>query len=65
MGQGEGEIGQTVGAGEPEAGAGQAGNAPGEHILEVEVSLEELAKILGEELELPAIKPKGRKNLVS
>ena len=33
---------------------------PGGHILEVDVSLEELAAILGEELELPRIEPKGK-----
>ena len=65
VGQGEGDVGQVLGAGDSGDGAGQAGNAPGQHILEVEVSLEELARILGEELELPAIKRKGRKNIVS
>ncbi len=65
VGQGQGDVGQVIGAGEPEEGGGQAGNAPGEHLLEVEVTLEELAQILGEELELPAIVPKGRKNIVS
>ena len=35
-----------------------ASRAP--HILEVEVSLEELAEILGDELELPRIEPKGK-----
>ena len=39
---------------------GQAGDEPGEHVLEVEVTLDELAEILGEELELPRIEPKGR-----
>ena len=41
-----------------------AGDQPGEHILEVEVTLDELAKILGEELELPRIEPKGKSNVV-
>lgn len=65
VGQGEGEVGQVLGSGEPEDGSGRAGNAPGEHILEVEVSLEELARILGEELELPAIQRKGKKRIVT
>ena len=65
VGQGDGDVGQPIGAGEPEEGPGQAGDAPGEHILEVEVSLEDLAKILGEELELPDIRHKGRKQIVS
>ncbi len=57
VGQGEGEAGQ------PEAGdaTGQAGESPGEHVLEVEVSLEELARILGEELALPRIEPRGKR----
>ena len=59
-----GGVGQGEGEGEGE-GAGQAGNAPAEHILEVDVSFEELANILGEELELPRIQPKGNKNVDS
>lgn len=64
VGQGEGEVGKVLGA-EPQDGPGQAGNQPGQHILEVEVSLEELAKILGEELELPRIQRKGRKEIIT
>ena len=44
-------------------GKGQAGSDPGAHILEVDVSLEELAAILGDELELPRIEPKGKANI--
>ncbi len=47
----------------PSGGQGKAGSEPGAHILEVEVSLEELAAILGEELELPRIEPKGKANI--
>lgn len=50
VGQGEGEGGE---------GQGEAGEEEGRHSLEVEVSMEELAEILGEELELPRIKPRG------
>lgn len=64
VGQGEGEPGQPV-EGEAESGQQKAGNLPGEHILEVEVSLEELAEILGEELELPKIEPKGSQEILS
>lgn len=60
VGQGEGEAGQPVPGQE---GGGQPGEESGEHSLEVDVSLEELAKILGEELELPNIEPKGRQHL--
>lgn len=66
VGQGEGEPGDPVGPSEQgEDGQGQAGNDPGEHALEVDVPLEELAAILGEALELPRIQPRGSKNLVS
>ena len=45
-------------------GTGQAGSDPGQHMLEVDVSLEELAAILADELELPRIEPKGKANIV-
>lgn len=63
--QGEGEPGTPIGKGQgDQPGQGQAGDQPGGHILEVDVSLEELAEMLGEELELPNIEPKGDSNLV-
>ncbi|MFQ5651359.1 MAG: DUF444 family protein [bacterium] len=65
VGQGEGAIGTPIGTGDNEAGTGQAGDAPGKHILEVDISLEELAQMLGEELELPHIEPRGKKNIKS
>lgn len=65
VGQGEGDQGTPIGAGEPEPGSGEAGNMPGQHALEVDVNLQELAEILGEELELPNIQPKGKKNIVT
>lgn len=68
MGQGEGQPGDPVdGQGEgQEPGQGQeAGSEAGNKELEVELSLEELASILGEELELPNIEPKGKKTLQS
>ena len=45
--------------------AGQGRRQPGEHILEVELSLDELAQILGEELELPRIEPKGKQRIIA
>ena len=63
VGQGEGEPGDEVG--QPGQGSGEAGEGEGEHVLEVEVSLEELAKILGEELELPRIEPRGKKQITA
>jgi hypothetical protein len=55
VGQGEGEAGEAVGQ--------EPGEDEGSHDLEVEVSLEELAQILGEELALPRIKPRGTQQI--
>jgi uncharacterized sporulation protein YeaH/YhbH (DUF444 family) len=59
--------GQGVGQGDGKGDAeGQkAGNEPGQHILEAEFTIEELATMLGEALELPRIRPKGRDELDS
>jgi len=68
VGEGEGNEGDALGQAVPgEGGEGgrQAGDLSGEHPLEVDFSLEELARILGEELELPRIRPRGRKVLQS
>jgi uncharacterized protein len=40
-----------------------AGSQAGEHTLEVDISLQELADILGSELKLPHIKNKNKKNI--
>jgi sporulation protein YhbH len=67
VGQGDGEAGDPVG-GESEEdgdGSGQAGKDAGEHGLEVDVTLDELADILGEELELPAIENKGKSRIIA
>ncbi len=61
--QGDGNPGDPLTQGE--GGDGQAGNLPGYHIREVELTLEELAEILGEELELPNIEPRGKKEIIS
>jgi uncharacterized protein len=64
VGQGKGDVGDPIG-GKPQDGDGsdQAGDQPGGHILEVELSMQEMAEILGEELELPRIEPKGKNNI--
>jgi sporulation protein YhbH len=65
-GQGDGQSGDSVQQGQPQPGQGQqAGEQEGAKELEVELSAIELAKILGEELELPNIEPKGKKQLES
>ncbi len=63
VGQGKGEVGDAVQPGQGEPGEGEAGNQEGQHSLEVDVSLQELAQILGEELQLPNIENKGKKNI--
>jgi uncharacterized sporulation protein YeaH/YhbH (DUF444 family) len=63
VGQGEGQPGQQVDG--DEAGIGPGGTEPGQHILEVDITLDELADILGEELQLPRIQPKGKHSLTS
>ena len=65
VGQGEGQEGDVLGAGDPQDGEGNAGSKPGQHILEVDVPITELAKILGEELELPKIEPRGSKRNIA
>jgi sporulation protein YhbH len=61
VGQGDGQAGDAVDAQGQDAG--QAGEQAGQHVLEVDVTLQDLAKILGEELELPNIEPRGTKTL--
>lgn len=67
VGQGDGGEGDEVakkGEGEGQGdGAGEAGELAGEHVMEVEVELEELARMMGEELELPRIQPRGHKTI--
>lgn len=63
VGQGEGELGTPLGSDGDAGGQGEAGDAPGHHIREVELSIQELAELMGEELELPRIEPKGSKSL--
>jgi sporulation protein YhbH len=63
VGQGDGEEGTVIAGGGEQQGKGEAGSDPGAHILEVEVSIEELAAILGDELALPRIEPKGKANI--
>jgi uncharacterized sporulation protein YeaH/YhbH (DUF444 family) len=66
VGQGPGKKGDAVDAQEGQGeGEGSAGEHPGYHIMEVEVELAELAEMLGRELELPFIQPRGRKDLAA
>jgi sporulation protein YhbH len=63
VGQGEGNPGDPVAIDPDAEGSSEAGSEPGEHILEVEMTIEELAEIMAEELELPNIEPRGKKNI--
>ena len=64
VGQGPGDVGTPIGrSGDGEPGRA-AGEAPGHHILEVELTMDDLAQILGEGLALPRIEPKGRANII-
>jgi hypothetical protein len=66
VGQGEGEVGQQLGPGSVQPGDGhKAGQGEGDHALEVDVSLDELAAILGEELQLPNIERRGKEQVVA
>jgi len=67
VGQGDGQPGDTLGEGQAgdQPGQGEAGDKPGDHTLETEVTLEELAEILGEELQLPRIEPKGQAKVMT
>lgn len=57
----EDQVGEGKGSGK----GPKAGDKPGDHYIEVDVTMDELAKMLGEELELPNIKPKGKKQIQS
>ncbi len=65
VGQGEGDVGDVLGSDKGEGGGKKAGEDPGEHLLEVDVTLDELARILGEELELPNIEPRGQNRILT
>ncbi len=65
VGVGPGQPGQPLTQPQEGEGEPQAGDSPGGHILEVDLTMEELADILGEELALPRIEPRGKKNVLT
>ncbi|MCG5056195.1 MAG: DUF444 family protein [Myxococcales bacterium] len=66
VGQGQGNVGDPLDQGQPgQSGQGKAGDQAGEHVLEVELSMDELAQIMGEELRLPRIEPKGKERIIT
>src|SRR5262245_51395563 len=63
QGQGGSKIGDVVGQEAPGQGQGkgkQAGDIPGIDYYEAEITIDELAAMLFEDLGLPFLKPKGR-----
>lgn len=64
IGQGDGNFGQPDEK-EKIRQSQPGGNAPGNHQLEAEFSLKELARMLGEELELPSIQPRGKHEIIT
>jgi uncharacterized sporulation protein YeaH/YhbH (DUF444 family) len=64
---GDNSSGIGMGEGDTEAGQGRTagGEDPGKHLMEVDVSLDELADLLGEELKLPRIEPRGASTITT
>ncbi len=66
VGQGEGDVGDVLQPGNVQPADGrQAGSDSADHGMDVDVSFEELAQMLGEALELPRIEPKGSERIQS
>lgn len=70
VGQGKGEIGDVIGhqGGQgdgSQSGEGNPGDQPGEHTYEVEVSIEELTRMMMEELALPWMEEKPERQVTS
>ena len=65
VGQGPGEPGDVIGRGDPSAGGasgpgeGMAGDRPGENVYEAEITVEEIARMMLEDLELPWLEQAG------
>jgi uncharacterized protein len=64
VGMGDGKEGDGVGQ-QGQGKTGKGGEGEGRHILEVDISIDELADILGEELKLPRIEPKGEHRITT
>lgn len=63
-GVGQGDApGPGKGTGKQPGGGEGAGDNPADNALEVDVSLEEIADLLSEELKLPEIQPKGKSEI--
>lgn len=58
-----GKKGGGIGQGDGDSEADKAGDQGADNPLEVEVTLDEMAQLLSEELELPRIEPKGKSQI--
>jgi uncharacterized protein len=61
VGAGDGKEGEVVGKGQ----GAEGGTEAGAHIMEVDLTLDELAEILAQELKLPWIEPKGKHRITT
>jgi len=59
-GRGDGDEGDSVDGSQKGSGKGKAGEETGEHAFAMDFTPEELADMLGEELQLPKIEDKGK-----
>src|SRR5688500_13704615 len=60
IGAGDGKEGDVVGKGQPGQGKGQGGTEQGQHIMEVDLSLDELAEFPAAVVTAPRVAPTGR-----
>ncbi|MBI4738566.1 DUF444 family protein [Candidatus Woesearchaeota archaeon] len=61
VGQGDGDIGDAVGDGADDEVFGSAGEEPGKHELDIEMTPDRLTDLLIEFLQLPLLEPKGKR----
>lgn len=60
VGQGPGEIGDVIATDDDGSAPGQAGNQPGQEIYEAEISLDDLSRMMLEDLALPWLEEKEK-----
>ncbi len=60
VGQGQGNVGDVIAGDGEESAPGQAGDQPGEAIYEAEISLDELTRMMLEDLALPWLEKKQK-----
>lgn len=65
MGDGDVEPGQVISQGKGDKGQGQPGNQPGVDYYETDITLEELIEIMFEDLELPELKRRTMRDILT